>query len=166
MTNEQSVLELIAMDRLEMPLSSMYQKIKNSKKQQAQIVVSALGRNKSYEGDRVNASIEKEDKERARGMKEAVAEFAKEFPKYGRILHGKIAEKRVKSEKHLYFGMNDSCKLTSDDYMSVMTSIGLSEATARSLYPDLMEISRKLAKKKQEDRSVIVGKYDSESNED
>jgi len=165
MTNEQSVLELIAMDRIEIPLSSLYQKIKRDKKGQANQVVAQLGDKTKYNGERSNAYLVDEDKEKARGMKEAVVEFADEFPKYGKILAGKIAEKRVKTEKHLYFGINEGCKLTGDDYIAVMTSLGLSESTARSLYPDLMELSRKLAKRQGEKRRIIVGKYDSESDD-
>ena len=43
-----------------------------------------------------------------------------------------------------------------------MTSLGLTEHTARSLYPDLLNVSRKLAKEREEDRSTIVGKYEEE----
>ena len=92
-------------------------------------------------------------------MKEAVAEFAQEFPKYGQILLGKVAEKRVLAEEHLYFGVNPGCRLTTDDYIGVMQSLGLTEGTARSLYPDLLKVSRKLAKAREEERTVIVGKY-------
>jgi hypothetical protein len=44
--------------------------------------------------------------------------------------------------------------------MGVMESIGITPAVAQSLYPNLMDVSRKLAKARDEDRSVIVGKYD------
>jgi hypothetical protein len=155
---ENKVLELIAKDRLHIPMSSLDQKLKRAKTTSAKGIAGQLG-DAVYTGERVFAYVESEDKERARGTKEAIAEFSKEFPKYGTILAGKIAEKRVRSEEHLYFGINPGCKLTADDYIGVMTSLGLTEPTARSLYPDLMDISRKLQRAKSESRSIIVGKY-------
>ncbi|MBI2124899.1 hypothetical protein HYT92_03850 [Candidatus Pacearchaeota archaeon] len=90
-------------------------------------------------------------------MKDAVEEFAREYPSYGRILKGKISEKRVEREKHLYFGMNSGCRLSSDDYVEALASLGISGRAAQSLYPELLEISRKLEKARDEERSVIVG---------
>lgn len=155
---EQEIITLIAKDRLEIPLSSMYQKIKKAKSKEAKGLAERLGFSR-FSGERTYAFVESEDKERARGMKEAVTEFAEEFPKYGTILLGKIAEKRSIAEEHLYFGVNQGCRLTTDDYVSVMQSIGLSESVARSLYPDLINVSRKLAKAREEERSTLVGKY-------
>jgi len=155
---ENKILELIAQDRLHIPMSSLDQKLKRAKNKEAKSIASILGKSR-YSGERFYAFVESEDKERARGMKEAFAEFAKEFPKYGLILAGKIAEKRTIAEEHLYFGVKPNCRLTADDYMQVMTDLGLSETTSRALYPDLMNVSRKLAKARDEDRSIIVGKY-------
>ena len=157
---EKKVLELAAQDRIHIPLSSMDQKLKKSKMGCATEIADLL--KEEFEGGRTYAFVQYEDKSRARGMKEAIKEFTEEYPKYGAILKGMIEEKRVRSEEHLYFGMNTGCKLTSDDYMTVMTSLGLSEAAARSLYPDLMDMSRKLSRARNEDRSIIVGKYDEE----
>lgn len=160
---EEQILSLIAKDRLHVPLSSLDQKLKRSKNKEAKDIASTLGKAR-YAGERFYAFVDSEDKEKARGMKEALVEFASEFPKYGAILAGKIAEKRTFAEEHLYFGVNEGKRLTADDYMQVMSSLGLSETTARNLYPDLMEVSRKLSKARNEDRSIIVGKY-SESDE-
>ncbi len=155
---EEKVLELIASDRIDIPLSSMEQKLRRTKNKLAKSLAEELGVSR-YEGQRVFAFVETEDKEKARGIKEAVAEFAEEFPKYGAILYGKIAEKRVLAEEHFYFGVNPGSKLSSEDYMGVMRSLGLSDTTARNLYPDLMDISRKLERKRDEERSILVGKY-------
>jgi len=162
---ENKVLQLIAQDRLHIPLSSMYQKLKKSKTTGAKDISSILGETR-FVGERSYAFVQDEDKDRARGMKQAVAEFVEEFPKYGKILLGKVAEKRTVAEKHIYFGMHPSNRLTADDYIGVMQSLGLTENVARSLYPDLMDISRKLSKSKSEERSIIVGKYDSDSDEE
>lgn len=155
---EQQIITLIARDRLEIPLSSMYQKVRKAKKKEAESLADLLG-GTSFRGERTYAFIESEDKERARGLKEAVAEFSEEFPKYGIILQGKIAEKRVIAEEHLYFGVNPGCRLSTEDYIGVMQSLGLSEQVAKNLYPDLINVSRKLVKAREEERSVIVGKY-------
>ncbi len=154
---ERQILELIATDRIEIPLSSLDQKLRRDRMQIGSEIAESLV--DKFDGERVYARVAEEDKERARGMKEAIAEFGQEFPKYGAILKGKIAEKRILREKHLYFGVKEGRRLTSDDYMGVMTSIGLTPAVASALYPDLMEISRKLSRARQEERSIIVGKY-------
>ena len=45
----------------------------------------------------------------------------------------------LNQEKHLYFGVNNGCRLTADDYMGVMGNLGFTQATARSLYQELMD---------------------------
>lgn len=155
---ETQIIQLIARDRLEIPLSSLYQKVKKVKAKDAKSLADLLG-GEEFENERVYAHVDKEDKERARGMKEAVAEFAKQFPKHGRILYEKIAQKRTIAEEHLYFGVNTGCRLTTDDYIGVMQSLGMSDSVARNFYPELINMSRKLAKEREEERSIIVGKY-------
>ena len=66
----------------------------------------------------------------------------------------------LEGEKHLYFGVNQGCRLTTEDYIGVMQSLGLSEQTARNLYPDLLNVSRKLVREREEERSILVGKYE------
>lgn len=156
---ETQILQLIASDRLDIPLSSMHQKLQKSNKKSAKNIAEILD-SARFIGQRSYAFVQSEDKEKARGYKEAVAEFSQEFPKYGAILMGKVTEKRVKAERHLYFGMSAGSRLTQDDYVGVMQSLGLSEASARSLYPDLMDISRKLSRSRDEERSILVGKYE------
>ena len=155
---ESQLIELIATDRIEIPLSSMDQKLRRSRLKKGRDIAKDL--EETYEGERVFAKVVEEDREKARGMKEAVAEFSEEYPKYGAVLKGKIAEKRITREKHLVFGVNENRRLTQDDYMNVMDSIGITPAVAKSLYPNLMDVSRKLANARQEERSVIVGKYE------
>ena len=158
---ESKIIELVARDRIEVPLSSMDQKLRRTRLSLGKELAEDV-RDNDFQSERTFAYVTTEDKDRARGMKEAVAEFTEEHPKYGAILKGKIAEKRVSREEHLYFGMQPDKRLTSDDYMGVMQEIGISSGVARSLYPDLMNVSRKLANARQEDRSVIVGKYNVE----
>jgi hypothetical protein len=109
-----------------------------------------------YQGDRVYARVEAEDRLKARGMKEGVDRFCQEHPKYGEILTQMIEEERSEREVHLYFGTNAGTHLTADDYMSVMQNLGFNEATARSLYQELMDVSRKISKKRDEERSILL----------
>ncbi len=153
---ERQIIELIATDRIDKPISSMSGKLKRKKPKLARAI--DLGQwNGSFEGDRAYARLEESEGSKARGMKEGVAKFAEEFPRYGDILAGYIAEQRVIRETDLYFGMNEGCRITSNDYMGVMTDLGFTEATARDLYPELMDVSRNLAKQRDEgERSILV----------
>jgi len=156
MDTERQVLELIATDRIHIPISSMEGKLKRRKPKLGK-AVDMRDYGATFEGDRCYARVESENKEKARGMKEAVAEFGAEFPKYGRILQGKIDEKRTSRETHLYFGTNEGSRLTADDYIGVMTDLGFTESGAKRLYPELMSISRNMSRKRDEERSVMIG---------
>lgn len=156
---ENKILKLITEDRMDIPMSSLEQKLRRRKTSDAKEIAEAIGNGLGgqFNGERAYAFVSEEDKERARGMKEAVEEFARDYPSYGRILKGKISEKRVDRERHLYFGMNAGCRLGSDDYVGALASLGISERIAQALYPELLEISRRLEKARGEERSVIVG---------
>ena len=152
---EKQIIELIATDRIDIPISSMSGKLKRQKPKIA-TGIDFEGRS-SYQGERVYARVEYEEKEKARGIREGVDEFSKKFPQYGKILNGIIEEKRVERETHLYFGLQEGRRLTADDYMGVMKNLGFTEVTARSLYPELMDISRNLSRKRDEERSILIG---------
>lgn len=155
-TLEGQVIQLIATDRTEIPISSMSGKLKRKKPKLAQAIV--LPDSNRYNGERVYARLEEEDLDKARGMKDAISLFAQKFPKYGTILRGMIEEKRKLREKHLYFGVKDSCRLTADDYIGIMENLGLSKATAKALYPGIIEFSRDLSKQRgYPERSVLIG---------
>ena len=159
MTNElteKHVIRLVAMDRLEVPISSLSGKLKREKPKFAATI--PMPESGIYNGDRVYARVESEDVQKARQLKEAVADFANKYPSHGKVLYGMIAEKRLKRETHMYFGTKENCKLTSDDYMGVMTDLGFTETRAADLYPELMNVSRNLRKKRNEkERSVLIG---------
>jgi len=150
---ERQLIEIVAMDRIDRPISSMSGKLKRRKPKLAQAV--SLPR-KNYEGDRVWARVSDKDHQKARGMKEGIAKFEDNFPKYGKILRGYIEEQRTVRETHLYFGMNEGSRITANDYMGVMQELGFTPATAERLYPELMDISRNLARKRDEERSVLI----------
>ena len=150
---ERQILEIIATDRIDIPISSMSGKLKRKKPNLAK----ALELEKKFKGDRAYAYIDESDKEKARGLREGVDAFAEKYPKYGRILNGIIEEKRTKRETHLVFGMHEGCRLTSNDYMSIMTDLGFSEQRAEGLYQELMKVSRNLSKKRGNERSILIG---------
>jgi hypothetical protein len=155
MTNtERQVLELIATDRVYIPVSSMKGKLERQRPKLGKAIDLPEG---SFESDRVYARTETEDKLKARGMREGIKNFEAEFPRYGKILNGMIEEQRAHSETHLYFGTQPGSRITSDDYMGVMTNLGFSESTAANLYPELMHVSRNLSRKRDEERSILIG---------
>ena len=151
---ERRIIELVAVDRTDIPISSLSSKLKKLKPVIGQEIALEGPR---YKGERVYAKVEDKDKMKARGMKEAIAEFSEEFPRYGAILQGKIEEKRAVREQHLYFGVNEGSKLTSEDYVSVLTTLGFTETQARNLYPALVNVSRNISRKRNEERSVMIG---------
>ncbi len=160
MVNEQlerQVIELVAADRLFIPVSSMDNKLKRRREKMAMAI--ELPESRQYRGERVYARTEDEDKMKARTMKEAVAEFREKYPSHGKVLDGIIAEKRLQRETHLYYGVREGCRLTSDDYLNVMKDLGFGPESAKSLYHELIEVSRNLKRKRAEtERSILVGK--------
>lgn len=154
---ERKIIEVIATDRVDVPISSMSGKLKRRKPKLAK-GVDLSNYDNYYEGGRVWARAEYSDKMKARGMKEGIEKFEESHPRYGKILREYIEEERVIRETHLTFGMQDGCKLTSQDYIGVMENLGFTPSTAERLYPELLDISRKLSRKRQEyERSVLIG---------
>lgn len=155
---EREIIQVIATDRIDRPISSMSGKLKRSKPKLAKGIDLSEYDN-DFKGERVYARIEEASGVmKARGMRDAIDLFARKYPRYGEILGGLIAEQREISETHLYFGVNEGRRLTAEDYMGVMTNLGFTDATSRALYPELMDISRNMARKRQEtERSILVG---------
>ncbi|MDP3027728.1 MAG: hypothetical protein Q8N63_08545, partial [Nanoarchaeota archaeon] len=154
---ERQIIELIATDRIHIPISSMEGKLKRQKPKIAKEIDLSEYKNK-FVGERVYARIETDDTtQKARTISEAVNEFAEKYSRYGKILKGMIEEKRQAKESNLYFGINSGCRLTTDDYLGVLTNLGFSDVRARGLYEDLIAISRNLSKKRDEERSILIG---------
>jgi|TARA_Y100000310_G_scaffold340828_1_gene437932 hypothetical protein len=152
---ERQIIGLVASDRTYVPMSSFDGKLKRTREKTAKSLELASN---TFTGERAYANIKKEDKSKARGMRDGIELFAKKFPKYGKILNGIIEEKRTVRETHLYFGMNDGKRLTQDDYLGVMQDLGLSYQRSEQLYPVVLEISRNMKKQRgNEKRSVLIG---------
>jgi hypothetical protein len=84
---EKQLIELIALDRIDRPISSMSGKLKRRKPKLVQ-AVNIDQYDVSFEGDRVWAMYDETDRSKARGMKEGIEKFSSKFPKYGKILNG------------------------------------------------------------------------------
>ncbi|VVB78406.1 Uncharacterised protein [uncultured archaeon] len=153
---ESRIVDLVAIDRISIPIKSMAGKIDRQRSKIAKSLDLSEYDN-FFLGDRVYANVEYEDKMKARGMRQGIQLFCKEFPSYGQILNGMIQEQRALSETHLYFGMNPECRITREDYMNVMRNLKFSESTSQSLYPVLMDVSRKLSRARNEDRGILIG---------
>lgn len=156
MNTERTLLELIATDRIYVPVSSMSGKLDRSRPKLAKAAASSF--NKRYQGERAYARVEEADIMKARGMKQGIEEFKAQYPKYGQILQDLIDEERSAREIHMYFGTREGCLITADDYRNVMTNLGFTPNEAEQLYPRLMEISRKLSRKRGEtERRILIG---------
>jgi hypothetical protein len=154
-TLERQIIGLVAADRFEIPISSMSGKLKRMKPKLAQ-AIDVPGNN--YSGERVYARVDSQSTtETARTMREAINYFAEHYPRHGKILNGYIEESRAAKETTMYFGVNPGCRLTADDYLGVMANLGFTEAQARTLYAPLIETSRSIAKKRDEERSILLG---------
>lgn len=153
---EAQLLQLIAVDRIDIPVSSMSGKLKRQKPKIASSVNIEGYKGKRFDGERTYARLEEEDKEKARGTKEGIEEFTRQYPAYGAKLQTMIDEKRTVRERHLYFGMQPGKRIATADYMNVMESLGFSSAIAEGMYNALMDASRKISKARDEERSVMV----------
>ena len=156
---ENKIIQLVAVDRLYMPASSIDGKLKRLRSKVANDIDLSEYED-DFEGERVYARIEETNKLKARKMSEAVEEFSREYPTYGSILKEKINQKRDESETHLYFGTNPKKNLSSQDYLGVMVSLGFTEHAARRMYPEMMEFSRKLNRERKEERSILLNHED------
>jgi len=153
---ERQLIELIATDRVYIPVSSMDGKLYRTRPKLGK-TLGLSDDGDSFNGERVYARVEEGEQLKARTMREAIDEFSEEYPRHGKILNGYIEERRDEKEVNLYFGMNDGCRLTDADYMSVMKNLGYTDALATKTLPGILDYSRRLSKKRQEERSVLIG---------
>ena len=152
---EKELITLVAVDRIYKPISSLSGKLKNRKPKLAKAISLP---SKFYEGERVWARIEEIDKQKARGMRQGIQVFSEQYPSYGEKLRACIEEQRIVREKHLYYEMQEGCKIPAQDYMNVMSDLGFTPAIADRLYHELMNVGRNLAKKRKEkQRSTLIG---------
>src|SRR3989344_4480330 len=96
---ERKIIEIIATDRIDIPISSMSGKLKRRKPKLAEAVNLSECKGE-FQGERVE---EDDVTLKARTMSEAVDQFAEEYPRYGQIVKGMIEETRAAKETNLYF---------------------------------------------------------------
>ena len=155
MDREKRILNLIATDKISIPINSIGGKLYRIRPKLAADI--GLGVGDDFDGERCFARVESQNLLKARGMRKGIEAFSDAHPEHGRILNEMIESERSRSETHFYFGMHEGKRLTRDDYLGVMTDLGFSDYVATRLYPELMEISNKLSRKRDEDRSVLIG---------
>jgi hypothetical protein len=153
---EREIIALVAMDRIGIPIKSMAGKVDRQKPKLAENIDLSDYKGR-FQGNRTYARLEVHEGQKAKGMRAAIDEFSEKYPRHGKILEGMISEQRVTREPTLYFGMNEGCRLTSADYMEVMTNLGFSEARAETMYQELMDASRKISNSRDEERRILVG---------
>jgi len=152
---ERQIISLVATDRLYVPSSSFDGKLERSRPKIAEAIAS---KRRSYTGERTHMRVKDRDHNKARGMRHGIETFTERFPKYGAILNGIIQEERTVREKHLYFGMNEGKRLTNDDYLAVLTDMGMGPVIAERYCEVALDISRTLMKKREEtDRRILIG---------
>jgi len=155
---EKSVRKLIATNDLRIPFSSVYQKIKSFEDTLAEGIQGYVTEKADF-GNSILANVSYKDKMKARGMREGIAEFKKQYPRYGDILEGLIAEERTKKEIYLNYGFNEGYKLNDNEYVSVIKDVaGLNDDEAEAMFPKIMKISERLKKKQKEGlREILIG---------
>ena len=151
---EKSIIDLIAADRLYRPVSSLGGKLERMRPKLAALVAFP---GDEFQGDRVYARVETGMTLKAKGMKTAIEQFSSQYPTHGAVLKEMIAEQRQDRETNLYFGTNPGCRLDAQDYMQVMGNLGFNDRQAIELYPALMDVSRRIARDRDEERSILVG---------
>lgn len=161
-TQESRVRRLIAYDMLDIPLNALHKRIDRQHKNLAVELGEMYDQGTDFGSAQV--SVEYENHQRARAMREAIDEFCAENPVLGRSLQMKIETKRTMRETYLCYGLPDDSRISKQDYLGVMEDIGLSASQAENLYPRLLETSYSLQKVRGKSttheglRKVLIGK--------
>jgi len=153
-TTERQIIDLVAADRLYRPVSSLGGKLERMRPKLAALV-SFPGTD--FQGERVYVRVETGTTTKAKGMRAAIEQFSAEYPAHGAVLQEMIATQREERETNLYFGVRPGCRLDAKDYMQVMQNLGFNERQAIELYPTLMDVSRRIARDRDEERSILIG---------
>lgn len=152
---EKQIIDLIAADRLYVPISSLDGKLKRMRPKLAEAVDMP---NQDFVGERVYARVEESTQSKAKGMRLAIDQFSREYPVHGKVLQEMIDSQREEREVALCFGVREGCRLAAQDYMDVMANLGFNERNAIQLYPVLMDTSRKIARARDyEERRILIG---------
>ena len=152
---ETNVRDMVAYDILSKPLSSLGQKAARRRDKLASETAKLLREGDDFE--RVVAYVKKTDEEKARTLREGIDAFTEAHPRYGGILEGMIQERRMHSNRHLYYAVNQGFNLGAAEYRGVMRDLGLSVIEADAMYPHLMQLSERLGKAGEQSlRSILL----------
>jgi len=155
---EKKVRRLIAADITYRVLKSLGEKgVRRLNKRAVEIV------NLLYEGEEMNerffVGFEKTQEEKARTMKEGINAFNKKYPRYGKILEGLIAQKRIERNKNLVYRLNEGYNLSEEDYVQIMIDLGFERREASAMYPHILSISERLEKADEhKERTILLPK--------
>lgn len=154
--HETYLVLLCGLDRLHKPISSFSSKMKKTQPLFARNFPLEPG--KFYEGERAYARVEVANKRKARSLREGIEAFLEKHPEMKDELEKCINEGRKTREKHLYYGLKEGKRISKEDYLHVLTELGLSRARAEALYEPLIQISDDLRTKRHEkESSILIG---------
>jgi hypothetical protein len=162
MANEKNIRKLVAYDNLDLPLCAVHNRMDRKHKKLAASLQDPIDAGDDFGEAIVN--IRYDNKQKSRAISEAVDEFVNKYPTEGRELQKMIAVKRTMRETYLEYGMPEGKRISSQEYIEAMTDVGLTEAQAKSFYPQALELSRTLQRLRGKKttssglREVLIGK--------
>ena len=155
---EKRVRRLIAGDITSKVLKSLGDKGDRRLKKGAKEIVNLLGEGEEP-NNRFYVGIEKSKEEKARTMKEGINAFKKKYSRYGKILEGLIAEKRIKRNKNLVYRLNKGYNLSEENYVQIIMDLGFERREASAIYPHILTSSERLGKaNEQMERTILLSK--------
>jgi len=160
--NEAKIRKLVAYDNLDLPLCAVHNRLDRRHKKLATSLEAPIDDGANF--GVATAQVRYDNKQKARAVSEAVEEFVTRYPAEGRELQKMIAVKRTMRETYLEYGMPEGSRISTQDYIAAMTDVGLTEAQARSFYPQALELSRTLQRLRGKKttssglRTVLIGK--------
>ena len=155
---ENKVRRLIAGDITSKVLKSLGDKGDRRLKKGAKEIVNLLNEGEEP-NDRFCVGIKKTKEEKARTLRKGINAFKKKYSRYGDILEGIIAEKRIKRNKNLVYRLNKGYKLSEEDYVQIIMDLGFEKREASAMYPHILAISERLEKAdEQMERTILLPK--------
>ncbi len=128
--------ELVAIKRLEIPITSLHNKLEGRLEKYAEALKKRLVERETLQKDETNlvADLRWEDKKAARGMALGIREFEQRYPEYGKILREIINEHRTSRRAYVVFGTRNE-DVPYEVYANLMQDLGIKdEGLMRRVY--------------------------------
>jgi len=155
---EKGVRRLIAGDITYRVLKNLGEKGIRRLNKRAKEIVNLLDEGEEP-NNRFYIKIERDKEEKARTTKEGINAFKKQYSRYGKILEGLIAEKRIKRNKNLVYRLNKGYNLSEEDYVKIIMDLGFEKREASAMYPHILAFSERLKKADgQMKRTILLSK--------